>query len=452
MSLTRRLVLGLTAVLGLIWIGSAMITRQVFVHEIDEIAADNLTSSARHLMPLVLRLAAAPGVAGVAPSDDETAERLPGFDDLPGRMAEDAGFMAYEVRDAAGRVILQSDDADDLGLPSAPKEGFVQVGRVLALTIADRATGVSLTIFEPTTHRSEAISEATRALFWPLFVMLPLMAVSIWALARFSLSPILGLSRQIAERGGNDLSPLDGRGQPAELGPIAMAVDRLMDRLRTALDAERVFAGNAAHELRTPIAGALAQAQRLRADLNGANGTDRAVQIEATMKTMADYAEKLLQLSRADAGLGRSTARTNMTPVVQALVQEFGDRAVAPLRIEVQNDLGQDLMVAMDADAFAISLRNLLENAGLHGDADRPVRLIIAKDWTLHVINHGKIVAPQVLMGLKNRHARGDSRAKGSGLGLAIADKILSQSEGALRLLSPATGQSDGFEAIVSLP
>ncbi len=78
---------------------------------------------------------------------------------------------------------------------------------------------------------------------------------------------MLRLSGDIAGRGVSNLAPLDISDQPAELRPIAARSPALMERLRTALDAERAFAANSAHELRTPIAGALAQTQRMIAEL-----------------------------------------------------------------------------------------------------------------------------------------------------------------------------------------
>ena len=80
------------------------------------------------------------------------------------------------------------------------------------------------------------------------------------------MKPVLRLSRDIAAAAPN-LAPLDISDQPSELRPIAEAVARLVERLRAALDAERAFAANSAHELRTPIAGALARTQRMIAEL-----------------------------------------------------------------------------------------------------------------------------------------------------------------------------------------
>ena len=452
MSITLRLILALSLLMAVFWTATAFLTRNVFVDEIDEIVTENMATSAQHLMPLVLKVLKSKTESGETGAETAVQE-LPEFGNEAGQLAvTSGGYLAFEVRNGLGQVVLRSGDVADFGLPQAPKPGYVHWRDVLAFTLVDPSSGFALTVLEPSVHRSDAINEATKALAWPLLYLVPLLALAILILSRFSLAPVKGLSIEIAERGGGNLEPLAAVGQPSELRPIVSAVDRLMERLRVAMDAERVFAANAAHEMRTPLAGALAQAQRLKAEVGAAAGAARVVEIEATLKRLADFSEKLLQLSRAEAGLGQRGERQNMTPVIDAVLREFRNRSSEPSLIAFDNPLGQDLMVAMDADAFAICLRNLLENALLHGARDQPVRLVIGQDWTVRVINEAPVVAPDQLARLKERHVRGATRATGSGLGLAIVDRIMRQSEGKLELLSPATRQDTGFEAVLVLP
>ena len=109
-------------------------------------------------------------------------------------------------------------------------------------------------------------------------------------------------------------------------------------------------------------------------------------------------------------------------------------------------------MSHMDADAFAILARNLVENALKHGLAEAPVTITLSADGMLSVANSGPVVAAETLARLKRPFERGATGAKGSGLGLAIAEAIASGSGARLELLSPIPGQSDGFEARFHLP
>ena len=119
-------------------------------------------------------------------------------------------------------------------------------------------------------NRLEAVLGSVKALLWPLLALIPMNILAIWLGVRSAMAPVRRLSGDIAARGSENLAPIDVSDQPRELKPIADAVARLVERLRVALDAERAFSANSAHELRTPIAGALAQTQRLIAELDDA--------------------------------------------------------------------------------------------------------------------------------------------------------------------------------------
>ena len=106
----------------------------------------------------------------------------------------------------------------------------------------------------------------------------------------------------------------------------------------------------------------------------------------------------------------------------------------------------------MDADAFAILTRNLIENGLKHGAADAPVEVTLTANGLLSVTNGGPVVTPEVLSRMTRPFERGATRAKGSGLGLAIAEAIAKGAGGRLELLSPIPGKLDGFEVRVHLP
>ena len=448
MSVRLRLIIYLTAVIAVFWVASAFISRSVMVNEINEISSKNLSVAAMRLMPLALREVQAQesepgeGEAGEREMDEELRF-------LPGGTG---GGLVFELRDRSGAVKLRSFDADQYKFPDDVHPGFHEEDGLTTVTVTDRETGLSLTVGGPVAERKEAINEATIALFTPLLLMLPLIALAIIYVARQVVEPLRKLRLQISTRGGSNLDKLDSADLPAELRPIADAVDRLLERLRASMEAERDFAANSAHELKTPIAGALAQTQRLKAELADGPGKDRALEIETTLKRLSEFTDKLLQLSRAEAEPHVHTTRENIEPVLDLAVREFTDRFSNPAQITVENRLNQDLLVAMDPDALAICLRNLLENAIRHGDGKSPVELIVDTDWSIHIINSGPVVPEDALDALMQRFSRGDTCAPGSGLGLSIVERIMAAAGGSLTLHSPATGRDDGFEAVLRLP
>src|SRR5690606_22353516 len=171
--------------------------------------------------------------------------------------------------------------------------------------------------------------------------------------------------------GARDLSEVPAEGLPTEIGPLAETLNSLLARLRDAFEAERSFAANAAHELRTPLAGAIAQAQRLRSETHDPATDARVAEIEATLKRLTRLSERLMQLARAEGGrlrMDRSAARR----AVARIVVDDVERAGAPGRIALTLP-DTAVMSDIDPDAFGILCRNLVENALRYGAENAPV-------------------------------------------------------------------------------
>ena len=129
---------------------------------------------------------------------------------------------------------------------------------------------------------------------------------------------------------------------------------------------------------------------------------------------------------------------------------ERDSRSSGRLRYSAERDA--KLIRNADMDAFGIVVRNLIENALVHGDPDLPVSVSLERDGLIRVVNGGPVVQEMDMATLKKRFRRGRSNGAGSGLGLAIADRIVSQMGGTLELLSPVAGELSGFEARMILP
>jgi two-component system OmpR family sensor kinase len=256
--------------------------------------------------------------------------------------------------------------------------------------------------------------------------------------------PIRRFRAGIEARGGGDLSPIPAEGLPSEFRPNAQAVNRLLDRLRRALEAERSFTANSAHELRTPVAGALAQVQRLIVEATDEETRSRARQVEAALQRLARLSEKLMQLARAEGGRLQAEAPVDLAPILRMLVADMGREDGHRIELTLPN---AEVMASIDPDAFAILARNLIENALHHGAQDAPVQVSLSPKGVLRVVNTGPVVPADVLGRLARPFERGPTDAHGSGLGLAIVAAIAAGTGGRLDLISPATGRADGFEA-----
>jgi two-component system OmpR family sensor kinase len=432
-SLQGRLALAIGLSVAIVWIITALMTAATIREEISEVFDSALEETAQRILPLAIQ--------EVFEAEDDGTEQL------ITTLREHDEFLTYVVRDRHGRVLLRSHDADIRDFPPFQKTGFAQTETHTLYYDAALDGDFTIAIAEPLTHRNEAARETLMALGLPLFFLLPLTLGGIWLLLRFMLGPLRGFRDEVAARDGHDLTPVDTGQLPAEITPVAEAVNALLERLQRTLEAERSFAANAAHELRTPIAAALAQVQRLQAETNEDGTRKRAVDVEVSLKRLNRLSVKLMQMARAE---GASLRSETPHDLVQVLGMVADDLAHADDGNQLELDLpDQSVMSKINPDAFAIAARNLLENALRHGAVGAPVTVELRKDGTLRVANAGPVVPSGELQALTQRFARRDRNAKGSGLGLAIVQVIADGTGGRLELHSPAIGRSDGFEAVL---
>jgi two-component system OmpR family sensor kinase len=278
----------------------------------------------------------------------------------------------------------------------------------------------------------------------PLLAIAPAILAAVWVLVGIAMKPIDRFRSELESRGRGNLAPLPGQGLPREVAPVAGAVNALIGRLSDALQAERSFSANSAHELRTPIAAALAQAQRLMAELPEGFSHARATAIATALRRLARLSEKLLQLAKAEGG-GLIAAPRPLAPVLRLVIEETDALHDQRLTLDIDAD---GPVSDLDPDAFAVLARNLIENAVRHGDPEAPIAIRLTAD-RLEVANHGPVVAAEKLGPLTRPFERGPTQAQGSGLGLAIVAAICRGAGLRLELASPAPGADDGFAATV---
>lgn len=436
-SITARLILGLTLATTVLWCTAAAYSIYISSNELEESFDRTLAEAAQHLLPL-----AADDLAG------HEADEGHGGHEFRGRGGQNLG---YQIRNSSGRIVLRAYGAPVVPYDESEKPGFRSVGKYRLFAETDPATGLTITVAEAHRDRADAVRGAVLAMLLPLAGLIPLNILAIGLVVRGAMRRVRRLGGEIAARSGRNLAPLDISDQPAELKPVAVAVARLVERLRAALDAERAFAANSAHELRTPIAGALAQTQRLIAELRDPGDRRRVREVEATLKRLATLTEKLMQLARIDAGVGLGTVEVDLVPALDLVVADCARRLEAPERLVYAKASNAPLVARMDMDAFAIAVRNLIDNAAAHGPAGGEIEVRVEAGGVVRVINGGPAIAANVLAGLTQRFARGETPSAGAGIGLAIVETIMERTGGRLELFSPAPGRNDGLEARLTL-
>lgn len=435
-SLQKELLIGLTLGISLLWLVATLVSGLVVRHKLDTVFDSAMQETAQRLLPLAV-------IDIVNREDSATPQRVASLN------TQREGF-SYLVRDQTGALLLQSLGADVSVFDREAIQGFSTTAtHRLYGTSALRDT-VFLQIAEPLAHRQEAAWSATVALLLPLLGLIPLSLLGIWLLVRFSLRGMSAYRQALEARGPGDLTPVFQEQLPGEIIPITEAVNKLIVRLKNALETERRFTANSAHELRTPLAATLAQVQRLYREVPEGPLQVRVMQIEESLAGLSRLTEKLLQLTKAEGGGLWSETPQDLALVLNHVVQDL--QRSSPVPIDLQLPLSGPVWSLVDADAFAILVKNLLENALKHGSQDTSVEVRLTDDARLSVINGGEVVPQIKLDNILQRFARGNTRTEGYGLGLTIASTIAQGVAAKLTLASPATGQDEGFEVIVLFP
>ena len=358
-------------------------------------------------------------------------------------------LFTYIVRDASGAVLMKSHAADPGSFPAWSGTGFVQTATHRFYGEDTLQGSIRLTVAEPLAIRQQVMRGILMRQAAPLLLALPLTLVIVWIVVRLGLRGIRRFRNALATRDASELAPVPTEGLPAELLPVAQTLDRLLARLSAAFEAERSFAAHAAHELRTPLAGAIAQAQRIAQEAPGAQIEQRAAAIEETLKRLSRTAERLMQLARAEGGRLKVEPAYDVRPVLRLVIDDLRrSESTAQLRTSLPDT---PVLTDLDPDALAIVARNLIDNAVRHGSDAEAVQIELSPSGTLTISNACAPIAASDLAHLTERFTRMGTQA-GSGLGLAIVGAIAQRTGAWLQLASPAPGRSDGFCASVQLP
>ncbi len=432
-SLQKQLVYGLTLGVVVFWLVATLVSGLVVQRRLDQAFDNAMQEAAQRILPLAV-------MDILNREEPGPAQRVAPLN------TQQAGF-AYLVRDTQGNILLQSFSADPGVFGPQSLSGFANTATHRLYGASALRETLFLQIAEPLAYRHKAVLDATVALLLPLLFLIPASLTGIWLFVRFSLRSVRSYGHAVEVRGVGNLSPIHGDKLPAEIRPIADAVNRLIDRLRRALETERRFAANSAHELRTPLAAALAQVQRLRHDAPDGPLQARAMQIETSLRELSRLSEKLMQLAKAEGGGVLSEDPQDLAILLSHVVQEL--QRVARVPIELTMPPSGSVLSLIDPDAFAILARNLIENALKHGAPDCAVEVGMSDSARLSVVNAGAIVPAAELALLTGHFVRGGSRAEGFGLGLAIVSTIARGVGAKLAFASPAPGRTDGFEASV---
>jgi two-component system sensor histidine kinase TctE len=291
--------------------------------------------------------------------------------------------------------------------------------------------------------RSRLATEIIKGVILPQFVILPLAVLLVWfALAR-GIAPLNDLQRRIRRRESSDLSPIDEREAPEEVSPLVRAINDLLMRLDQSIARQKHFLADAAHQLKTPLAGLRTQAELAQREIDAGQREPMALkkslqQIAFSSQRAAHMVNQLLAMARAeDQEQAAQRAPVNLSRLAAEVVRDFVPRA-----LEKRIDLGYEgpepsaknhLLVTGHALLLREMTRNLVDNALQYTPAGGTVTVRIVEDpfgqvVVLQVEDSGPgIPAAERELVFRPFYRTLGTDVEGSGLGLAIVHEIAHQ-------------------------
>jgi len=364
----------------------------------------------------------------------------------------------YMVNDAKGAFVN-----GHRGIPLPPEEappgkpiyydGVYRGSPVRISALYSQVTGapgedpILVLVGETLNKRRTLATEILLGMLLPELLLIVLIGALIWYGVERGLRPLVALQREIGNRSHRDLSPLPEQNVPGELRSLVHAMNGLLARLSEALSAQQRFIADAAHQLRTPLAGLKTQTELALRQKEIDEVRHTLQQLNTATGQTTHLVNQLLSLARAEPGANRAQALQpiNLRDFARDTTTEWVPHAIAR-NIDLGFGDGAPAAAIIDGDTLLIRemLGNLLDNATRYTQPGGQVTVRVTADRAnvlLSIEDNGPGIPPNERERVFERfHRVLGSGAEGCGLGLAIVREIAHSHNAEIRLGPGASG------------
>lgn len=373
--------------------------------------------------------------------------------------------MFYNIRDQNG-ILIRGDknlQSPDLSLHTGNQErqyfnGYIDdlPVRVVSVPVTVKQSQIVFIQVAETLNKRQSLAKAI--LLWfilPQFFLVLIAATIVYFAVTHGLKPLAELEMAVSSRAPQDLSPLVAPQAPAEAQPLLAAINRLLSQMQSMLSSQNRFIADAAHQMRTPLAGLKAQIALAARQSTLPEMQYSLEQLGVGAERLTHLVNQLLSLARNEPGADRSLQHVSidLNNLAQNAVSDWINEA-----IKRDIDLGfegQSFPVLIVGDALRLNelLSNLLDNAIRYTPKGGRVTVSVTKPATLIVEDNG-IGIPAV-----ERHLVFDrfyrvlgTHVEGSGLGLAIVKDIADTHGAQIRIQGGENQTGTKIEVMFPVP
>ena len=348
---------------------------------------------------------------------------------------------ALEGDDEESRVIIQhladgsqalanGDETLPLPLPATLVDGLATVnvgGEAFRVLVHSTSRGERIAVAQEVGARDKDARESAWRSLLPFLILFPVLLLVVGDLVRKLFRPIASLAAEIDRRGEQLLHPIDEQHLPAEVRPFVVAINRLLTRVAQAMDGQRRFVADAAHELRSPMTALSLQAERLAACSLQVSARERLLPLCQGIERSRQLIDQLLSLAAAQAAVPRPQARIGVHAVYRRVLEDL-----LPLAEQKHLDIGvedsADVQLLINPMDLFTLIKNLVDNAIRYTPAGGTIDLCLAQTDTcvcLQVKDSGPGISVEEHDRVFDPFYRTlGSGETGSGLGLSIVRAI----------------------------
>jgi two-component system OmpR family sensor kinase len=304
--------------------------------------------------------------------------------------------------------------------------------RVYSAIVGDNVVQLA----QPLSIRNRVAAGVAWRTLWPLVLLLPLLGVAIWVIVGRGLAPLQRVTRALDTRHPEALDPLSDKRLPYEVRPVVRALNALLSRLSAALDTQKAFVADAAHELRTPLAAVQIQAQLVARAQDDDTRREALADLHEGIGRATRLAEQLLALARSEPDGKNARTEVDLRELLEGCVR--GYVLVAQERgVDLGIEASEPATVTGDPDSLRVMFNNLIDNATKYTPQGGRVDVCLKVEEghpLVEISDTGPGIPAEERGRVFDRFYRvgeGENRARtdiaGSGLGLAIVRRIAAQ-------------------------
>ncbi len=411
-SLRRRLLALLLGGVAAAWLATMVFSFFDAHHEVNELFDAQLAQAAQTLLALA--------------SHDEGDD----IQDLGDVGHKYQRRLRFQIWHGDGKLLMRSKNAPETALTAT--DGFSETrdgdGHWRHFSRWNEGRSLQVQVSENHYIRDDLIGHIAWRLLFPALFGLPLIGLWVWLATRHGLASLDGIARQIACRDPQQLQPVTPAAAPEEIRPMLEALNGLFKRVEEALQAERRFTADAAHELRTPFAALQTQlqvAQRAR----DSDERDRSLeQLQSGLTRASHLVDQMLQLARLDPESGLPDPQpVDLAMLAEAMCAELGPQ-ILDKNLDFALDAAPGCIVTGQSEWLRVLIRNLIDNAIRYTPDSGTLHVSVSRAdgcCRLCVNDSGPgIPASERDAVLRRFHRLDQGSQPGSGLGLAIAARI----------------------------